>query len=82
MGLFQTEDLFPKIQDVGTVRIDRGRREVTAVVDGVDRGKCVFRRRDLVEPGSSKVLSDGLQWTAEDLRDSAEVRVAHRRCWP
>ncbi len=62
MGFIEADDLFPEIQYVRAVRIDDCRCEITSIIDGVNARKSVFQGKHLIEPGSSKVLFDRLQW--------------------
>jgi len=71
--------LLAKSQNVCAVRISDSRREVIAIIDGVDRRKGIFRRKDVIYAGVAKVFAYGLQGTRENFSDAAEVGSICRR---
>ncbi len=70
------EHLLSQAEQVGTVGIEGGGGHVIAVVDGVHRRQGISRGKHLVEAGGAKIFANGLQRTAEDLRDAVEIRRA------
>ena len=82
MDLFQGCYLLPQRHHVAAEGIERRSRQVLAVVDGVNSCERVPLRKNVVDARSPKVLSNRLQWTAEDFRDPAKVRRAARRRGP
>ena len=65
MCLFKAQHLRAQTEDIGAVRIRRGRRKVVARVDGVYRREIVFGGEHVIETRVSEVFADGLQRAAE-----------------
>src|SRR5689334_1910467 len=82
MRFFEAEHLFAEGDDIGAEGIQRGSREVVAVVRSVDGCQRIFLRKDMIKPGSSKIFANGLQGAAEDGGDAVEILSAGSRRGP
>src|SRR6267143_3625172 len=69
--LLQRHHLFPQSHYVAAERIERRRRKVLAVVDGVDTSERIALRKNMIDPRGPKVLSNRLEGTAEHFGDTA-----------
>ncbi len=82
MRFFKAENLFSESYLVGAEGVERGGGEIVAVVRGVDGGERILGRENVVDARGAEVFADGLQRTAENLRDAAEIGGARRRSGP
>ena len=73
MRFFNGGDLRAQSDHIGAKGIKGRSGEVGAVVDGVDARERVAWGEDVVDASGAEVFANGLQRTAEDLRDSAGV---------
>src|SRR4029077_6733922 len=79
---FEAENLLAQGDDVGAEGVEGRRSEIVAVVYGVDGGKRILWRKNVVDAGGAEVFANNLQRAAENLRDAIEVRGANRRRGP
>src|SRR6266852_6400022 len=82
MRFFRAQNLFAECNDIGTEGIEWRGGEIVAVVDRVDGGERIPGRKDVVDARGAEVFADGLQRTAENLSDAAEIGGARRRSGP
>ncbi len=82
VSFFEAEDLFPKIQDIGAIRVERSGGHVAAIVRGVNSGEGVPLRKNVIDASGTEILSYGLQGAAENLRNAVEILSARGWCWP
>ena len=76
MRLLKAEDLLAQRENVRTVRVEWSSGEIPTVIDGVNRGERILRGEDMVKTESAKILTNRLQWAAEDFGDAIEVSSA------
>jgi len=85
---FEAEDLFAEIENIGAVWVRGSGGDVATVIDGINRGERVGRRKYLIEAKSAEIFANRLQWGAEIFRDAegltrdVKFRSTRRRCRP
>src|SRR5262249_51624390 len=78
VGLFEAEDLFAKIKDVGAEWIGGSCGDVASVIDRVDSSERIFLRKDVIDAERAEIFADGLERAAENFGDAIEIGRACR----
>ena len=67
MSLLEADDLFSQGFYIGAVWVKRCGSEIVTIVNGVNRGQRIVARKDVVQPKSAEIFSNGLKRSAENL---------------